>query len=470
IAVLLAVLLPFGMVLQGCASTATGSRPFPQQAAAGFTVAPTMPRAVSRAQITAMTVNLFRRILENDLVVDSGGPQTAADFRLALRHFQEAEVAEGSQPVSHIATSESHGYGMLMLVLMAGSEKKLTGYRWIFGSSGLQDYFDAMLRTVQAFPSSGSGLFTWRLWGYRENLPEDAGPGGFRYAAGLRSAPFSRDGNFANSFTEGDMDIIYSLILADRQWGSDGRYDYLSIARSMLGDLWKHCVSDRNRFLLQGDWVKGFPDPIHGNAARSSSLIISHLVAFRDVDPEHNWQEVIDASFRMIMQVRDRQNALGRNNGLLPDYMVLGSGGWDVPAGNMADFVNIFGFDAVRVPWRLGTSYLLLGNVDIGNSTLYDYVIGPLDDFARAFPGGLDALGPVGMSGTAMGAAPNWFAPPFAVTAMAAGADPQWIDSFWKQSKNGHGFRGMGSYQGDTCGDYIRLLVLLVLGGNYWMP
>jgi len=133
-------------------------------------------------------------------------------------------------------------------------------------------------------------------------------------------------------------------------------------------------------------------------------------------------------------------------------------------------FNNAFGFDAVRIPWRLGASYLLLGNAAIGESSLYDYIIRPLDDFARAFPGGLGSLGPVGMNGLALVAAPNWFTPPFAVTAMATGADRQWIDSFWKEPGSELGFRGMGSYQGDTYGDYIRLLVLLVLSGNYWLP
>jgi len=484
IAVLLsALILVAGGSLIGCATRegavvarADAPRfPFPQHAFAQFAVAPMMPTVRTQEEIDDMVIYLFREILRNDLIVDSAGPQTRDGFRMVLRHFQAGEIAYGVLDVSHITTSDSHGYGMVILAYMAGSEGRL-GFsqdEWLFGSVSLKDYFDAMLRTVLAFPSNmGSSLFTLRLLGYQDINLAGVTQGGYRVLGGVKAAPFTRDAVHGNSTTGGNMDIIYSLILADRQWGSSGRYDYIGIARTMLADLWAHCVHEQYHFLLLGDWVNVFGSPVHRGIARTSDFMISHLKAFRDVDPSHDWQAVINASYGAIRDIRVAQNLLGNTNGLLPDFVVRGVAGWEIPPGNIIESDDdAFAYNAVRVPWRLGTAYMLFGD-----STLYDYIIRPLDDFARAFTGGgshLSRLGPLSMNGTSLfdWAYPNLFAPPFAVTAAVAGTDRQWVDSFWGYTPaNEWAFQGLGSYQGDTYGDYIRLIVLLALTGNYWCP
>ena len=37
-----------------------------------------------------------------------------------------------------------------------------------------------------------------------------------------------------SSATDGDMDIAYSLLLADKQWGSNGAVNYLEEAQNMI--------------------------------------------------------------------------------------------------------------------------------------------------------------------------------------------------------------------------------------------
>ena len=448
--------------------------PFPQHAFDRFAVAPMMPTVKTQAEMDGMVVDLFREILRNDLIVDSTGPQTRDGFRMVLRHFQAGEVAYGILDVSHITTSESHGYGMVMLAYMAGSEGRL-GFsqgEWLFGSANLRDYFDAMLRTVVAFPSNmGSSLFTLRLLGYQDIGLAGVTQGGYRMVDGVKTAPFTRDAVHGNSTTGGNMDIIYSLILADRQWGSAGSYDYIGIARAMLADLWAHCVHEQYRFLLLGDWVNAFGSPVHRSTARTSDFMIGHLKAFRDADPVHDWQAVIDSALDAIRDIRRAQNLLGNTNGLLPDFVVRGAAGWEIPPGNIIESDDTaFAYNAIRAPWRLGTAYMLFGGAAIGD------VVRPLDDFARAFTGGganLSRLGPLNMNGTPLfeWAHPNLFVPPFAVTAAAAGSDRQWVDAFWNYSPvNEWAFQGLGSYHGDTYGDYIRLIVLLAITGNYWCP
>jgi hypothetical protein len=325
-----------------------------------------------------------------------------------------------------------------------------------------------MLRTVLTYPSIvAPNLFTWELTGY----PKDGfNKSGFKVVDGVKTAPFIRleDGDSA---TDGDMDIIYSLILADRQWGSDGKYNYMQIALRMLADFWDYCVHDEYHTLLLGDWAKN-ASSVFKNASRPSDFIIDHLKVFKAVDTSHNWQSVIDATYNIIKDIRDSQNKIGNKNGLMPDFVIRGNSGWEIPVENiLEDDDGAFAYNACRVPWRFGTDYLLFGNTAIGDSSLFDYIIKPLDDFARTYSrGDLSNFGPLYMNGRPF----DWtdaglFAPPFLVTASGAASDQDWVNLFWSNIP-AEDFQGINAYSADTYGDYIKMLVMLTASGNYWIP
>ena len=442
--------------------------PFPQHTQ--YAIDPMLPSNKTREQMDAMIIDLFKKILRYDLIVDANAPMTKDEFRMVIRHSQDWEVSEGYVDVSHINVSESQGYGMMIMAYMAGCEEMLNLAKkdWIFGSTGIKDYYDAMLRTVLAYPSIvAPNLFAWELKGY----PKDGfNKTGFKVVDDVKTAPFIRPDD-GDSATDGDMDIIYSLILADRQWGSDGKYNYIEIALRMLADLWEYCVHDEYHTLLLGDWAKSAKG-IHKNASRPSDFIISHLKVFKAVDASHNWQAVIDATYNVIKEIRDSQNRIGNTNGLMPDFVIRGDAGWEIPIDNiLEDDDGSFAYNACRVPWRLGTDYLLFGNTAIGDSSLFDYVIKPLDDFARSYTkGNLNKFGPLYMDGKPF----DWedaglFAPPFLVTASAVGADQDWVNSFWSNTFCVD-FKEINSYSADTYGDYIKILVMLTVSGNYWIP
>jgi hypothetical protein len=329
-----------------------------------------------------------------------------------------------------------------------------------------------MLRTVIAYPSIiGSHLFCWELSGYPRSGNNQTG---YRVVNGVKTAPFTQDMESGDSATDGDMDIIYSLILADRQWGSNGKYDYIGIARLMLADLWDYCVHDQYHTLLLGDWAKTADSEALRHATRPSDFIISHLKAYKEVDPDHDWQAVIDASYNVIREIRDAQNRLGNTNGLMPDFAVRGATGWLVPEETIleADDGSYY-YNACRVPWRLGTDYLLYGNTVIGRSSLYDYIIKPLDDFAKEYSkGALGKFGPFSLDGKIYDwTDPEVFTPPLLVTAAANGADQEWVNAFWNFTpRDEWDFKGITEYVSDTYSDYIKLLVMLTASGNYWLP
>jgi len=349
---------------------------------------------------------------------------------------------------------------------------------------------------MQGFRSARSrntSLMSWRLWGYSNaernrdlfdatNNPEGILPTGYRLVDGVRLAPFRNEGmhlgNVGNSAADGDMDMIYALILADRQWGSDGAINYMQIARRKLADFHRFCVHPTHHTLLLGDWAT--PGTALGDATRASDFMLSHLITFRDVDPDRNWQRVINATLNVIWDIRSSLNARGGlyyQNGLLPDFIVRQGGRWAVPPGQILESANDgrWHWNSVRVPWRMGTTYMLFGDMPVGSSTLYDLIIASLDNFARTRPDGL-TIGNMHMDGTNISASPGaWmvrdFATPFVVTAAARGSHPdQWIDEFWRTGTGAPIPNGMHHWANNVYGDYFRLIALITASGNYWIP
>lgn len=455
--------------------TFTNAKPFPT--AGDYAVLPTLPSNKSEEERKKIMTELFKDILLNNLIVDSNGPQDRDNFRLVFEH---------SGDDGHVTVSESQGYGMMMLAYMAGSEEELalSADEWRNGSISLKDYYDAMLRTVIEFPSvsyPGTTLFAWKLLG----AETDADGMGFTGEGAGKTAHFVKVSS-GTSATDGDMDIIYSLLLADQQWGESTKFSgrsYKEIALDMLADLWKYCVHDQYHTLLLGDWAKRSGNAVLRDATRSSDFILSHLKAYQKADPAHDWQKVIDATYNVIRDIREAEAALGRDNGLLPDFIIRGENSWEVPAGYImeASHDNAYAYNACRVPWRLGTDYMLFGDTAFGGTSLAEAVIRPIDEFAKDFSGGEpETLGPVHMDGTSLGwTDPGTFGASFLVTAAATGLDQSWIDAFyegwtewrdtgeagWQPFASGIHDRGNNHY-----GDYIKLLAMIVANGYWWTP
>ncbi|MEI2729195.1 MAG: glycosyl hydrolase family 8 [Candidatus Nanopelagicales bacterium] len=100
-----------------------------------------------------------------------------------------------SPDADHPFVAEAQGYGLELFALMAGAD------------SDAQASFDSVLKFVLAHPSSITpGLL----------------------AAEQDSSCKSVNGS--DSATDGDLAVAYGLLLADRQWGSAGAYNYKSLA------------------------------------------------------------------------------------------------------------------------------------------------------------------------------------------------------------------------------------------------
>ena len=323
--------------------------------------------------------------------------------------------------------SEGQGYGMLISVLMAGSDPKA------------RETFDALYRYARAHPSAVSpALMGWKQV-YREGKEEkEPGPG------------------HENAATDGDLDIALALLMAGRQWGNDGAIHYEAEGLKTAAAILRFESGKRTPRL--GSWVGQTGK--YAGSIRTSDFMPSHFRTFLEASGEEKWRVMTNRGHAVFASLT-KENA--PKTGLFPDFAIRGERGYR-PAS--ADFLEgpsdgFFYYNACRVPWRLTTDYLLTG--DPRSLALLE----PLNAWIREATGNdpsqinagyrLDGQ-PLSRDRSAA------FLGPFAVAAMtdATEGNQLWLDALWRELVNRRDVED--AYYGNT----IKLLCLLVLSGNWW--
>jgi hypothetical protein len=144
----------------------------------------------------------------------------------------------------------------------------------------------------------------------------------------LEGGLMSWKGSGAGSATDGDMDIAYALKVADEKWGG-----YATAANSMIGAIASGDIDTNSNQLNPGNtW---------GTAFNPSYFAPSYMKAFGGMDG------VISNSYSLL------KTNTGSN---FPTDWTNWSGVAQMPAGQVtAQFTTeVYGYDAARVPWRIG--------------------------------------------------------------------------------------------------------------------
>lgn len=322
--------------------------------------------------------------------------------------------------------SEGQGYGLVIAVYLAGHDP------------GAQTLFDGLWRFATDHPSEiDPRMMDW-------HVPADAS-----------AEPGEDDSAF-----DGDADLAYALLLADRQWGSAGAVDYRAAATDVIAGLTASVLGPESRLPLLGDWVDPDGRRYGEYTPRPSDLMIAHFRAFGDVDPV--WTDAVEAAGDVIDQV---QADHAPETGLLPDFLVPeGAGGLPLapaPPGFLeADSDGAWSYNAARVGWRIGVDAAYDGDPrSIAQ-------VGRISSWARAETGGdPEAL----HAGYTLGGEPlprsnyatSIFVAPLAVAAMSDPLGQAWLDATY-----GFSVRAEEGYFEDT----VTLLCLLAVGGNAWQP
>jgi len=313
------------------------------------------------------------------------------------------------------SSSEAHGYGMIIFALMAGHDPDAGRF------------FDGMVNMFDQHRSTGNpNLMSWVI-------------------SDSESSSDNED-----SATDGDMDIAYALLLADRQWGKGGAIDYLEAAKKMItkGIKASEMGSQSLRPKL-GDWDD------NGWNTRTSDWMPGHFRAFQQATGDVFWAGAIETVFTLAARIRQ---GYSKSTGLMPDFVV-----GETPRPAPPRFLERatdgdYSWNACRFPLRMALDYLHHGSAQAKGA------LDPLVRWIRSKTGGNP--GAITAGYTLVGEDLNSygsaaFTGPLIVASTIDAAYQSFMNAGWDLID-----RAREDYYSDT----ISLLSMLLVSGNWWAP
>jgi len=396
------------------------SYPYPQSIDYPFGI---KPSNMTQAEMNESVIQLYDAWKSNYLVNDF------ADWEgHTLWRVKSSVEFEGD------TVSEAQGYGMIITALMAGydpdAKKIFNGLYWFF-----KKY------------QNSHGLMKWVI---------------------------KSNGNVGESdnATDGDMDIAMALLMADKQWGSDGSVNYLARGEDLMQSIMKWNVdSPEDNFgieetntwrLTLGDaWASGDGTDITDKLTRVSDFMTGHLKTFAEVSGNSDWLNVSGRCFTLI----DKVGKDFSSKGLLPDF-INDSDETPAPASSAeTEYDGEYYYNACRLPWRLAADYIYSGEKSAYSALdrITDFIKSSTNMHPDSICDGYK------LDGTPIG--DDWgdnsasfaFLAPFGVGGMIDKKNQTWVNSTFefmilKDPKQGY-------YE-----DSVRMICSLIMSGNYWTP
>src|SRR5262249_12058842 len=169
-----------------------------------------------------------------------------------VRYLAQAGTEADGQPryrvrmdrtANAVTVSEGQGFGMVIVPLMAGHDAQA------------QTIFDGLWEFAKDHRSTiDPRLMDW-------DVPADEGP----------------DSQGDDSAFDGDCDMALGLLLAERQWGNGGRFDYGAEARWVIAGILASTIGPVSRLPMLGDWVDPTGTPYSQYSTRTSDFMLDNF-------------------------------------------------------------------------------------------------------------------------------------------------------------------------------------------------
>ncbi len=383
-------------------------RPFPQHVS--YYKGCIKPNHVSQKKMDTQVLHFYENWKKQYIHASPGMDQAYVFFEEEGSRFQ--------------SVSEGQGYGMLITALMGGADPVARGT------------FDSLFRYVIAHPSKPeSPLMAWSQFSNSRNKDQ-------------------------TSATDGDMDIAYALLLAHDQWGSRGKYNYLSAARNMIHSIMQYEINRDSYSILLSDAVEYDSEDYFD--MRSSDFMPLHCKLFEMATGDAQWNKVVDKNYKLFSQM---QETYSNDAGLIPDFIVhINRTAQPAhPRYLESRYDGCYNYNACRVPWRIATDYLLTGDkrssemVNKINRWIRQTTSDNPDNISAGYTLGGDDIRSRHYE------APS-FIGPFAIAAMVDPANQRWLNSIWDYLVQ------FKLKDFDYYDNSIKMISLLIVSGNYWNP
>jgi endo-1,4-beta-D-glucanase Y len=169
-----------------------------------------------------------------------------------------------------------------------------------------------------------------------------------------------RDGKIvdAHSASDADTDAAVALLLAGRRWNDQ---DLLEAGRRMVVAIWEHQVVDVGGvpYITAGDWAN------QGAVVALNPSYFSPYAyrIFKQVDPEHDWWEVLNSGYEVLFASSAAPLGAAHSAGLPPDWVGLDRATRRlVPLDLEKGDTTRFGYDAARAYWRVALDLRWVGD------------------------------------------------------------------------------------------------------------
>lgn len=328
---------------------------------------------------------------------------------------------------TEVTVSEAHGYGMLITASM-------TEY-----DGNAKDIFDGMYYYYRNHLSNiGSNLMAWQQQDNGKAIVNVSG---------------------ADSATDGDLDIAYSLLMADSIWGSDGDINYKQTAVDVINDIMEYEVNKTDWILQLGDWVSlsDENDAVY-SATRASDFIMQYMPVFAEVTGDERWINVYNSTYTIINSIVDEYET-----GILPDFIIKDkqTGKFIPSSPNFLESDNdgYYYYNSCRTPWRISMDYLI--NKNMNAKKFADTITKFISEKTNGDP--YEIKSGYKLDGTAIEDYNDLcFVTPFMLASACDESNKQWHDTI-RQTVIEY---GEDVYFGDT----IKMLCLIVDDGGWIVP
>ena len=347
----------------------------------------------------------------------------------------------------NICVSEGQGYGMIIVAYMAGYDKS--------AKKTYDSLFRYYIKHIVNNPSDTSQEYHYLMSGFLTNTCDFRG----------------------DAATDGDLDIAYSLLLADAQWSSSGNVNYFQYAVHLNKAILAKEINDQTYTILKGNAIekpdisnkkdKGSEDYFD---MRSSDFMPAHFKVFSRKFNTPKWDTVIHNCYRLFNTMQDENKI---KTGLLPDFIVNVRNPSPATAPYEEKYPGDFYHNACRVPWRVATDYIL--NEDSNSKRIVDqinkWIIAVTNKDCNKIAEGYQ------LNGKPIKGTEDWpvmsFVCPFAVSAMVDSANQKWLNSLYHyitKFKIDPEHHEEDKQRFDYYNNSIKMLTLIILSGNYWKP
>ncbi len=253
-----------------------------------------------------------------------------ADYKT---HYLQPETKRAVDPArDNVTTSEGQSYTMLRAVWMGDKETFDSAWTWTKNNLG----------------HDNDALFSW-LYGKRPD--------------GTYGVLIAQGGS--TSASDADTDIAVALLFANVRWQDPA---YLASAKNILDDIWMHeVVSGEGAYFLASnniettvgdDWILVNPSYFHPAAYR----------IFASVDTSHPWRALAADSYTLLAKTMTDPLDTSKSAGLPPDWVEVNRKTGRLRKVDNASLTTNFGFDALRLPWRLALDYQWFASPDAKNA------------------------------------------------------------------------------------------------------